>query len=109
MEMRWISTKQRLPYAEYGESNTVLCYTDLGLVKLLYFDGGNWCHPTGEVYILSRVTHWMPLPEPPEDRRCPTYRCSPASAGSILPPNGPQFYPIFKAIADTGREQSDAC
>lgn len=65
----WVSVEERLPYAEYGESDTVLCYTDIGVEKLLYFDGGNWCFPTGETF-LHKVTHWMPLPAPP-DRRPP--------------------------------------
>lgn len=60
----WVSVEERLPYAEYGESDTVLCYTDIGVEKLLYFDGGNWCFPTGETF-LHKVTHWMPLPAPP--------------------------------------------
>lgn len=63
----WVSVEGRLPYAEYGESDTVLCYTDIGVEKLLYFDGGNWCFPTGETF-LHKVTHWMPLPAPPYRR-----------------------------------------
>lgn len=65
----WVSVEEGLPYAEYGESDTVLCYTDIGVEKLLYFDGGNWCFPTGETF-LHKVTHWMSLPAPP-DRRPP--------------------------------------
>ena len=63
----WVSVEGRLPYAEYGESDTVLCYTDIGVEKLLYFDGGNWCFPTVETF-LHKVTHWMPLPAPPYRR-----------------------------------------
>lgn len=39
-----------LPDAEYGESDTVLCQKEIGTYILLYFDGGNWCYPTGECY-----------------------------------------------------------
>lgn len=68
--VRWTSVDERLPHAEYGESDSVLVVTELGSMQVLYFDGGNWCHPTGEPFIRAkfRVTHWMPLPEPPEDR-----------------------------------------
>lgn len=63
----WISVKDRLPYAEYGESDDVLTVDEHGIVDVLYFDGGCWCYPTGEVrYKWSKITHWMPLPEPPK-------------------------------------------
>lgn len=62
----WVSVKDRLPYAEYGESNSVLCVTKIGTQIVLYFDGGCWCYPTGETFCHG-VTHWMPLPEPPEE------------------------------------------
>jgi len=70
-EQQWIPCSERLPYAEYGESDSVLCYTESGLQKILYFNGGCWCHPTGEVYEwnfpnghTNRVVAWMPKPEP---------------------------------------------
>lgn len=62
----WVSVKDRLPYAEYGESNSVLCVTKIGTQIVLYFDGSCWCYPTGETFCHG-VTHWMPLPEPPEE------------------------------------------
>lgn len=72
-EQRWIPCSERLPYAEYGESDNVLAtcgYRDvedgsIRWIKTLYFNGGNWCHPTGETY-LEKVYAWMPLPEPYE-------------------------------------------
>ena len=68
---RWISCEERLPYAEYGESDTVLTTcgyrdvedTSVRWIRLLYFNGGNWCYPTGETYE-AKVYAWMPLPEP---------------------------------------------
>ena len=64
---QWISTKDRLPYAEYGESDSVLTISESGIQEVLYFDGSCWCHPTGEVReSVFHITHWMPLPEPPE-------------------------------------------
>lgn len=67
----WIPVTERLPYAEYGESDNVLAtcgYRDvedgsIRWIKTLYFNGGNWCYPTGETY-LEKVYAWMPLPEP---------------------------------------------
>ena len=62
----WIPCEERLPEAEYGESDIVLAYTEDGLYRILYFDGGNWCYPTGECFehAIHPVIAWMPLPEP---------------------------------------------
>ena len=70
--VEWIPVTERLPFAEYGESKSVLCCMESGLQEVLYHNGGNWCHPTGEVYIWinhkngwhDAVVAWMPLPEP---------------------------------------------
>lgn len=69
-EPQWIPCSERLPYAEYGESDTVLTTcgyrdvedTSVRWTRLLYFNGGNWCYPTGETYE-AKVYAWMPLPE----------------------------------------------
>ena len=68
---QWISCEERLPYAECGESDTVLTTcgyrdvedTSVRWIRLLYFNGSNWCYPTGETYE-AKVYAWMPLPEP---------------------------------------------
>lgn len=62
----WISCSERLPRAKYGESENVLASCESGHIHLLYFDGGNWCYPTGEAYEhnFDPVIAWMPLPEP---------------------------------------------
>ena len=61
--MKWISVKDRLP----ENDDTVLTYTSLGYSFnhfLNITDNGkkkniwNGC---------AKVTHWMPLPEPPEN------------------------------------------
>ena len=70
-ESHWIPVTERLPYAEYGESDNVFAtcgYRDvedgsIRWIKTLYFNGGNWCYPTGETY-LEKVYAWMPLPDP---------------------------------------------
>lgn len=64
----WISVNEKKPRAEYGEGDTVLTVNELGVMHLLYWDGSNWCEPTGECYDSQfKVTHWMPLPEPPKE------------------------------------------
>ena len=67
----WIPCSERLPHAECGESNSVLCQLENDTMKVLYWNGGNWCNPTGELYHSvnhkngwhNRVIAWMPLPE----------------------------------------------
>ena len=68
---QWIPCSEKLPYAEYGESDTVLTTcgyrdvedTSVRWIRLLYFNGGNWCYPTGETYE-AKVYAWCPLPKP---------------------------------------------
>lgn len=73
----WISVEDRLPFAEYGESDNVLAVCAAGVIYMLYFDGSNWCYPAGEPYCCknseSKITHWMPLPEPPKQKE-PTFK-----------------------------------
>ena len=66
----WVSVHEHKPYAEFGESDSVLCCTECGLQIVLYFDGSNWCYPSGEPYVTrnyetgwrDEVVAWMPLP-----------------------------------------------
>ena len=68
----WIPCSERMPDAEYGEGDSVLCCTELGLMYILYWDGGNWCVTTGEPHQWvnhktgwhDKVIAWMPLPTP---------------------------------------------
>jgi len=67
---RWISVAERFPEHAFGEGDSVLTLSCLGTMRVLYFDGGNWCYPTGEAVNTARkfpITHWMPLPEPPKE------------------------------------------
>lgn len=64
---RWIPCSERLP--EYGVD--VLVYSksweDHIQVAHIQYDGIMWELSDGEFYFSqSDVTHWMPLPEPPE-------------------------------------------
>lgn len=60
----WISVEERLP----EEEGMYLVYNPKALeydkIEVIFFgDGEFWPNiPTG-----SKVSHWMPLPEPPED------------------------------------------
>lgn len=58
----WISVKERLPKCK----KRVLCrlyYPDIGeiVVENQYYGNGMWMEES------EAVTHWMPLPEPPEE------------------------------------------
>ena len=75
-EPQWIPCDEGLPFSEYGESDYVLTTcgyrnvedTSIRWVKTLYFNGGVWCYPTGEVYE-QKVYAWMPLPKPYKENR----------------------------------------
>jgi len=65
----WISVKDEMPM----QIETVLfigknCHGDWFRAKRGYFDGTFWhSDDSGTVYSTTPVTHWMPLPEPPEE------------------------------------------
>lgn len=56
---QWIPVTERLPYAY----NKVLTYERIRGVQV------NFCDDDGEWWIGSKVTHWMPLPEPPKGEK----------------------------------------
>jgi len=63
--MKWISVKERLP----EEGDSVLFYdSGLGDIEVGQFIRVGW-HPEWADTIINakRVTHWMVLPEPPEE------------------------------------------
>ena len=69
---RWIPVTERLPEVSnsWGVSDVVLCiisdpsgYPPPNPGFCVYLDDGRWTCP-GQIV---RVTHWMPLPEPPEE------------------------------------------
>ena len=76
LERRWIPVEERLPELQNWGASTVV----LGLIKsenepslnklhdltlCVYCDNGIWSMPGRYV----AITHWMPLPEPPEEER----------------------------------------
>lgn len=58
---KWIPCSERLP----EENVSVLCYMRIGEIVVMEYGGDGWyCGVTR--YNQRAVTHWMPLPEPPE-------------------------------------------
>jgi hypothetical protein len=75
---RWISVKDRLPEAVEEDVNGKIAYSDFVLVYLVYDDGFTYitndkCRVDNKSWLHEipgegcKVTHWMPLPEPPKD------------------------------------------
>jgi hypothetical protein len=58
----WISVEDRLPEER---QNVLVHYVD-GWMPIAFLLGGKWYQSGGETSWLS-VTHWMHLPEPPEE------------------------------------------
>lgn len=56
---KWISVKERLPEATPAKC---LCYSKDGYMVGSYTNWG-WMFPC----YFGKVTHWMPLPEPPKE------------------------------------------
>lgn len=65
----WISIDDRLPeYSNDGFADAVLV-TDGFVQHMAYFVGGEWRFAeSGEIKepMWYRITHWMPLPQPPK-------------------------------------------
>lgn len=61
---RWISVEERLP-ERYKHVLVATRLTDEGEpdLEIAYFSIGGWQKDEGRLY--GKVTHWMPLPEPP--------------------------------------------
>jgi len=58
--MEWISVKDRLP--EIGVE--VLIYEPGCLIQINFRDDDDYWDCDG---VVSRITHWMPLPKPPKE------------------------------------------
>lgn len=63
----WISVKDQLPRSRQW----VLCKCRAGIYEVLRYeetcDGDQWHHDNRHNYMSDFVTHWMPMPEPPEE------------------------------------------
>lgn len=68
--MEWISVEDKLPelknFGNYKNSEWVLCSNgEYVFINLYCYTGSGWYDlhsPISE----DRITHWMPLPEPPK-------------------------------------------
>ena len=60
--VKWIPVSERLPE---GEREAVLAYQrDFNEAHIAWISGGDW-EDTSGTFAPGKVTHWMPLPEPP--------------------------------------------
>ena len=58
----WISVDTELP----PEDEDVLGYIESGVITVLTRKSdGQWYYEDDDARVAKRVTHWMPLPEPP--------------------------------------------
>lgn len=57
----WISVKDRMP----GDGVYVLTFGGFDSTQIAAFSNGLWWDDTG--YKAGNVTHWMPLPDAPEE------------------------------------------
>ena len=65
----WISVKDRLPEDSNDGFADAVLVTDGFVQHMAYFVGGEWRFAeSGEIKepMWYRITHWMPLPEPPK-------------------------------------------
>lgn len=68
----WISVKERLPDKNDRVIACVIFYGEPVVWDGVRWNGKEWQTETEAVYdywtsIMHPVTHWMPLPEPPEE------------------------------------------
>lgn len=83
----WISVKDRLPehdqnvliFAEgksdYNFGDTVIEISHIGNQKFFHDSPDNWCWIAPWQYFTTNyeITHWMPLPQPPERESVPVW------------------------------------
>lgn len=65
----WISVKDRLPEDSNDGFADAVLVTDGFVQHMAYFVGGEWRFAeSGEIKepMWYRITHWMPLPQPPK-------------------------------------------
>jgi hypothetical protein len=69
--MEWISVKDKLPEAQVTgySSNRVLVITTSGMYEVAYVMDGVWWRERATKPFEDfgyKISHWMPLPEPPK-------------------------------------------
>lgn len=63
--MEWISVKDRLPEID-NEYIVALDFLEVKSTTMNFMSVTNKWHTMSSLDISKRVTHWMPLPEPPK-------------------------------------------
>ena len=61
---QWISIEERLP----EDSKQKIVFHSRG-VSFAYYSRTGWFSSIGKSHYLQTVTHWMPLPTPPNERK----------------------------------------
>ena len=61
---QWISVKDRLP--EAGSGLLMVYQSSLKELGASYYDDAMWCSSLWPI-VSKHITHWMPLPKPPEE------------------------------------------
>ena len=64
---RWIPVGERLPEMNGIYCQAVLMFMDDHNIREGYYDDGHWYFPLLDQPIMRIVTHWMPLPLPPQE------------------------------------------
>ena len=59
----WISCSERLP----DNNHDVLFFDVWGYIRIGWFSADDWSWFTSDDGCCMEVTHWMPLPEPPQE------------------------------------------
>ena len=62
---KWIPVEERLP----ERRRWVLCRCQANITEVMRFENAEWYHDPSHVYFFEFVTHWMPLPESPEEEK----------------------------------------
>ena len=64
--MKWVSVFDRLPPPAKWSGDRVLVYTEEGYIHTGLYEGENCDEWFDKFNDSGYITHWMPLPEPPE-------------------------------------------
>lgn len=65
--MKWVSVEEKLP----KKAKDILAYDEeFENIELVYYDGTHW-YPAWADTVITSITHWMELPDPPGVRGDP--------------------------------------
>ena len=64
---KWIPVTERLPEAESGDVSAQVLITDGECEALAEWFNFEICEPYWSYTGIGKITHWMPLPEPPKE------------------------------------------